>query len=165
MRMEGPGPEERSNLGRQRRLRNGPVAKLAGRSVQASRSDSRTWHAAAVSTAGRLTTHVLDVARGRPAQGVAVAVFGLAEGVREPLAAAMTNADGRTDAPLVHPGALRAQTYELEFSVGTYLAACGAATPTFLNVVPVRFAVTDPDADHHVPLLLTPWSYSTYRGS
>lgn len=163
--MGSQGPEERGNLEGRRAWGNGPRGKLAGRSVHACRSGWRTWHAAAVTTAGRLTTHVLDVARGRPAHGVAVALFGLGEGVREPLAAATTNADGRTDAPLVDPGALRAQTYELEFSVGTYLAAGGAAAPTFLDVVPVRFTVTDPWADHHVPLLFTPWSYSTYRGS
>jgi 5-hydroxyisourate hydrolase len=102
-----------------------------------------------------LTTHVLDVARGRPAAGVAIE---LARG-DEVLARAVTNADGRTDAPLLE--ALEAGTYELRFAVGDYF---GEDAP-FLDVVPVRFGVSDPDAHHHVPLLVAPGGYSTYRGS
>jgi hydroxyisourate hydrolase len=104
-----------------------------------------------------LTTHVLDVARGRPAAGVAITL--LRDG--EVLATAVTNADGRTDKPLL--GALEAGVYELRFAVGPYFAAGG--DPPFLDVVPVRFGVSDPAAHHHVPLLVAPGGYSTYRGS
>jgi 5-hydroxyisourate hydrolase len=122
---------------------------------------------AGVTPGGRLTTHVLDTARGRPAAGVAIELVRLTEGAEEPLGRTQTNADGRTDAPLLGPGALRAGTYELRFAVGAYLAAsCGpSGDPPFLDVIPVRFGVSDPGADHHVPLLVTPWSYATYRGS
>lgn len=102
-----------------------------------------------------LTTHVLDIARGRPAAGVAIT---LARG-DEVLAEAVTNADGRTDAPLLDE--LEAGSYELRFAVGDYFGT----TPRFLDVVPVRFEVSDPDAHHHVPLLVAPGGYSTYRGS
>ncbi|HKH15924.1 MAG TPA: hydroxyisourate hydrolase [Solirubrobacteraceae bacterium] len=102
-----------------------------------------------------LTTHVLDISRGRPAAGVAIT---LARG-DEVLATAVTNADGRTDAPLLD--ALEAGTYELRFAVGDYFGGA----PRFLDVVPVRFEISDPDAHHHVPLLVAPGGYSTYRGS
>ena len=115
---------------------------------------------------GALTTHVLDVARGRPARGVGIELWrGEAR-----LAAAVTNADGRTDGPLLD--ALQVGTYELRFAVGAYFAAAVVGDddvlvdePPFLDVVPVRFGIADPEAHHHVPLLVTPWSYSTYRGS
>ena len=105
-----------------------------------------------------LTTHVLDTARGRPAAGVAIALARLSDGGRELLAMATTNADGRTDEPLharLDPG-----EYELEFAVGDYFGDAA-----FLDRVPVRFRIADPDAHYHVPLLVSPWSYSTYRGS
>ena len=102
-----------------------------------------------------LTTHVLDISRGRPAAGVAIE---LARG-GEVVAEAVTNADGRTDAPLLE--VLEAGSYELRFAVGDYFGAA----PRFLDVVPVRFEVSDPDAHHHVPLLVAPGGYSTYRGS
>ncbi|HEY6759261.1 MAG TPA: hydroxyisourate hydrolase [Baekduia sp.] len=109
---------------------------------------------------GRLTTHVLDVARGCPAAGVAIELWRDGELV----AAATTNADGRTDAPLAE--ALAVGTYELRFAVGGYFAGSGLASdPPFLDVVPVAFGVADAAAHHHVPLLVAPWSYSTYRGS
>jgi hydroxyisourate hydrolase len=119
--------------------------------------------------AGHLTTHVLDVARGRPAAGVAIELVRLG-GDDGPawVTTAVTNADGRTDAPLVAPGALQAGQYELRFAVGAYFALTApdaVSDPPFLDVVPVRFGVADPEADHHVPLLASPWSYSTYRGS
>jgi 5-hydroxyisourate hydrolase len=114
---------------------------------------------------GRLTTHVLDTAGGRPAAGVRIELS-----VREgdgwrALAAVTTNADGRTDAPLA--AALAAARYRLVFHVGAYFRAQGAklADPPFLDQVPIEFAVADPDAHYHVPLLVSPWSYSTYRGS
>jgi hydroxyisourate hydrolase len=122
-----------------------------------------------VTSAGHLTTHVLDVARGRPAEGVAIELVRLdATGVATPVTAAVTNGDGRTDAPLIAPGALETGTYELRFAVGAYFAAADpgmAADPPFLDVVPVRFGIADAAAQHHVPLLVTPWSYGTYRGS
>lgn len=132
--------------------------------VQRPRGQRPAWFNRPVTGPGRLTTHVLDVARGRPAEGVEIALYGLGDDGRKRLAGARTNADGRTDAPLVAAGDLRAQAYELEFAVGAYLAREHAAAG-FLDTVPVRFTVTDAAADHHVPLLLTPWSYSTYRGS
>ena len=111
-----------------------------------------------------LTTHVLDISRGRPAAGVAITLVRLPG--REVLARTVTNADGRTDAPLIAPGALEAGVYELRFAVGAYFAGGdGVSDPPFLDVVPVRFGVVDPDAHFHVPLLVSPWSYSTYRGS
>jgi hydroxyisourate hydrolase len=113
-----------------------------------------------------LTTHVLDTALGRPAEGVEIELW--REGAL--VASAITNADGRTDAPLLGPGELREGTYELRFCVGPYFAALGGdgppvGDPPFLDVVPVVFGVADPDAHFHVPLLVSPWSYSTYRGS
>jgi hydroxyisourate hydrolase len=126
-----------------------------------------------MSGAGRLTTHVLDTARGRPAAGVAIELVllepagggsGPADGT---VARAVTNADGRTDAPLIPAGALVAAVYELRFALGAYFASSDAAvgSPPFLDIIPVRFAIGDPDADYHVPLLVSPWAYSTYRGS
>jgi hydroxyisourate hydrolase len=104
-----------------------------------------------------LTTHVLDIARGRPAAGVAIELA--RDGAV--IARAVTNADGRTDAPLLET--LEAGVYELRFAVGDYFGPGGE--PPFLDVVPVRFGVSDPAAHHHVPLLVAPWAYSTYRGS
>jgi hydroxyisourate hydrolase len=112
---------------------------------------------------GALTTHVLDVAHGRPASGVGIELW--RDEMR--IAAAATNADGRTEAPLVAPGSLEIGVYELRFAVGAYFASSGITTADlpFLDIVPVRFGISDAGADHHVPLLVTPWSYSTYRGS
>ena len=106
---------------------------------------------------GRLTTHVLDTAHGRPAAGIPVELARLDGEAREVLASVTTNADGRTDAPLLEQ--LQPATYELVFSVGGYFAE------GFLDRVPVRFTIADADAHYHVPLLVSPWSYSTYRGS
>ena len=119
--------------------------------------------------AGRLTTHVLDTARGRPAAGLAVELWRLgADGEgRELVRGVRTNADGRTEAPLLAGEELTAGVYEIVFDVGDYFSADGLATgePPFLGPVPVRFGVADPDAHYHVPLLASPWAYSTYRGS
>jgi 5-hydroxyisourate hydrolase len=104
---------------------------------------------------GRLTTHVLDIAAGRPAAGVAIALVRGDDVVAE----AVTDADGRA----VVLDALEAGVYELRFSVGEHFGS--DAEPPFLDVVPVRFGVSDPGAHHHVPLLVAPWAYSTYRGS
>jgi 5-hydroxyisourate hydrolase len=119
---------------------------------------------------GRLTTHVLDTARGRPAAGMRVELFRLdpASDERGLLKAARTNADGRTDAPLLAEGELSRGLYEIIFEVGEYFAGqpeAGSADPPFLERVPVRFGVADPSGHYHVPLLASPWSYSTYRGS
>ncbi len=117
---------------------------------------------------GRLSTHVLDTARGKPAQGVAIQLARIdAAGVRTPVASALTNADGRTDAPLLTGAALDVGTYELTFAIGDYFRASGLvpAGPSFLDVVPLRFQITDPDGHYHVPLVCSPFSYSTYRGS
>jgi hydroxyisourate hydrolase len=121
-----------------------------------------------VPPAGRLTTHVLDVALGRPAAGVPIELVRLAAGgLPEPLARALSNADGRTDVALLAAGALTAGVYELRFRVAEYLRTAGhdVGDPPFLDVVPVRFGVSRPAEHHHVPLLLSPWAYSTYRGS
>ena len=119
--------------------------------------------------AGRLTTHVLDTAQGRPAAGIEIEVWSVDwnGGERRLLRTVRTNADGRTDSPLLDDGALVAGVYELVFAVGDYYAASvlGAAVPPFLDRVPVRFGVADPAAHYHVPLLMSPWAYSTYRGS
>ncbi|MCW5731341.1 MAG: hydroxyisourate hydrolase [Alphaproteobacteria bacterium] len=111
---------------------------------------------------GRLTTHVLDTARGRPAAGLRVE---LRDGEGRLLAEAVTNQDGRLDRPILEGAAMRAGIYELRFHVADYLAASGAGQAGFLDRVPVRFRIADADQHYHVPLLLSPWAYSTYRGS
>jgi 5-hydroxyisourate hydrolase len=115
---------------------------------------------------GRLTTHVLDTARGIPAAGLKVELYSLA-GNRSLIRAAVTNGNGRTDAPLLEGSAFIIGSYELVFALGDYFRAAGMtlADPPFLDQVPVRFAIADADAHYHVPLLASPWSYSTYRGS
>ena len=114
----------------------------------------------------RLTTHVLDTAHGRPAAGVAVQLWRLTGGTREEVARTVTNADGRCDAPLLSGAALVPGTYELVFAVGAYFAAFNdAGAGDFLDEVPVRFVVRPGLSHYHVPLLIAPYSYSTYRGS
>lgn len=116
---------------------------------------------------GSLTTHVLDTAHGRPAEGMAVELWRVEpEGARL-LKSVRTNAGGRIDAPLLAGEELQVGTYELVFSVGEYFAGQGlrATDPPFLDRVPVRFGISDPAAHYHVPLLASPWAYSTYRGS
>jgi 5-hydroxyisourate hydrolase len=117
--------------------------------------------------AGRLTTHVLDIARGQPAANMAIELWRVdASGAhRTLLQATRTMANGRTEAPLLAEGELTVGTYELVFAVGDYFAEQGGAPQPFLDRVPVRFAVSDPAAHYHVPLLVSPWAYSTYRGS
>jgi 5-hydroxyisourate hydrolase len=113
---------------------------------------------------GFLTTHVLDTAHGRPAAGVAIELARYDDGRRHHLAGFVTNADGRTDEPLIGRGDLRAGEYELVFAVGEYFRA-EPHEPPFLDLVPIRFGVAHPASHYHVPLLVSPWSYSTYRGS
>jgi len=114
---------------------------------------------------GRLTTHVLDTANGKPGNGIKISLYSL-EGGRNLLTTAVTNADGRTENPLLDEGDFSAGLYELEFAVGEYFAAEGnhVADPPFLGDVVIRVALAD-DSHYHVPLLVSPWSYSTYRGS
>jgi 5-hydroxyisourate hydrolase len=116
---------------------------------------------------GVLTTHVLDTAHGRPAAGMALELARIYEnGDRQVLKTVRTNPDGRTDEPLLGGEELVRGTYELVFDVGGYFAGQpGPADPPFLGRVPVRFGVADPSAHYHVPLLTSPWAYSTYRGS
>ncbi len=118
-------------------------------------------------TDGRLSTHVLDNVAGRPAQGVAISLYEVGASARSLLVQAVTNADGRTDAPLIGGGPVRIGTYELQFQVADYFRAnaTAQADPAFLDIVPIRFAVAEPEGHYHVPLLVTPWSYGTYRGS
>jgi 5-hydroxyisourate hydrolase len=109
-----------------------------------------------------LTTHVLDTAHGRPAAGVTIELARISEGGdRAVLRTARTNADGRTDEPMLAAGRLEPGEYELVFGVGAYFAP----EPAFYDRVSVRFEVRDAGAHHHVPLLVSPWGYSTYRGS
>ncbi len=116
-------------------------------------------------TDGHLSTHVLDTFRGRPAAGVRIALHEIGRSARGRIAEAVTNADGRTDKPLIEGEPLRIGTYELSFHVGTYFAGAHPADPAFLDVVPIRFSIAEPEGHYHVPLLVTPWSYTTYRGS
>ena len=114
---------------------------------------------------GRLTTHVLDTASGVPAAGVEIALYKL-ENTRSLIATMTSNVDGRTDNPLLDDGAFACGQYELEFAIGDYFRGQGMQTdaPAFLDVVPVRFSLTE-DSHYHIPLLASPWSYATYRGS
>jgi 2-oxo-4-hydroxy-4-carboxy-5-ureidoimidazoline decarboxylase len=116
---------------------------------------------------GRLSTHVLDTHAGQPAVGMAVVLFELAGDRAQRIATAVTNADGRTDQPLISGRPLPIGRYELQFAVGDHFRGRGIAggEPPFLDVVPLRFSIAEPEGHYHVPLLCTPWSYSTYRGS
>ena len=116
---------------------------------------------------GRLTTHVLDTAQGRPGRGIRIAVYRLAGEARERLKEITTNDDGRCDAPILEGEEFTAGEYELLFHAGDYLRQQGIAAeePRFLDVIPLRFGVADAEAHYHVPLLLSPYGYSTYRGS
>ncbi|WP_224501415.1 hydroxyisourate hydrolase [Celeribacter litoreus] len=118
-------------------------------------------------TSGFLTTHVLDTAKGLPAEGIQIALFRLTGEDREKIATAVTNSDGRTDAPILPAGDFVTGTYELVFYAGDYLRSTGqaGAEPLFLDEIPLRFGISDPESHYHVPLLLSPFSYSTYRGS
>ncbi len=116
---------------------------------------------------GFLTTHVLDTARGVPAAGLRIDLWRLEGGTRAALASMATNADGRTDAPILPAEDFDTGTYELAFHAGDYLRTQGFAdeAPFFLDVIPIRFGINDAAVHYHVPLLLSPYGYSTYRGS
>jgi 5-hydroxyisourate hydrolase len=115
---------------------------------------------------GRLTTHVLDTTSGRPASGVRIELFDLSQ-EREPLVDTVTNHDGRCDAPLMDQDVFRVGRYELVFHAGDYFRAQGIEIPdpAFLDEVVIRFGIAEPGSHYHVPLLLSPYGYSTYRGS
>lgn len=114
----------------------------------------------------KLSTHVLDTAHGRPAAGVSVELWRLAGEEPELILTTETNADGRTDGPLLAEAELQAGTYRLVFDVESYFRGHGHPDAgRFLAKVPIEFRISDPDAGYHVPLLVSPWSYTTYRGS
>lgn len=117
--------------------------------------------------AGYLTTHVLDTARGCPAEGIRIVLYDLADGGRKKLAETVTNADGRTDKPILPKEVFAVGCYELVFFAGEYLRKTGQAEgdPLFLDEVPIRFGMSESEAHYHVPLLLSAYGYSTYRGS
>ncbi|NOU99578.1 hydroxyisourate hydrolase [Paenibacillus planticolens] len=114
-----------------------------------------------------LTTHVLDISQGRPAKAVRIELYRLQEGWSDLLRAAVTNEDGRLPGPLLSGEDFTPGTYELVFHVGEYFRGAGVvlADPPFLDQVPIRFGVAAADSHYHVPLLIAPWGYNTYRGS
>lgn len=119
--------------------------------------------------AGKLTTHVLDTAHGCPAAGLTIQLWQVdpTTGDRQLKVTTQTNADGRTDAPLLVDAAFQPGVYELVFAIGAYFRSLDASLPEplFLDEIPLRFGIADAEAHYHVPLLASPWSYSTYRGS
>ena len=116
--------------------------------------------------AGYLTTHVLDTALGRPAAGMTIELFRIEDAGRSKLTTVTTNADGRTESPILPEGAFAPGVYELIFHAGGYLRETGQAAdePPFLDEIPIRFGMSEQD-HYHVPLLLSPFAFSTYRGS
>jgi len=115
-----------------------------------------------------LTTHILDTANGCPGEGVRITLSSVvADGTLHPLKTAISNSDGRVDVPLLLGPDFKVGTYQLDFAVGDYFRARGTelAEPAFLDVIPTRFSVADEDSHYHVPLLVSPYSYSSYRGS
>lgn len=116
---------------------------------------------------GYLTTHVLDTARGLPAEGIKIALYRVTGNSHTKITETITNADGRTDAPILPAEKFETGAYELVFFCGDYLRDTGQAgdDPLFLDQVPIRFGMSDAEAHYHVPLLLSPYGYSTYRGS
>jgi 2-oxo-4-hydroxy-4-carboxy-5-ureidoimidazoline decarboxylase len=136
--------------------------------ITALRLDQRVSAPDRLKVHGRLSTHVLDTHGGQPAPGVSVELVELSDAEeRRLIERAVTNRDGRTDRALIDGRPIPVGRYELRFAVGDYFARRGVplADPAFLDVVPVRFSVAEPEGHYHVPLLVTPWSYSTYRGS
>jgi 2-oxo-4-hydroxy-4-carboxy-5-ureidoimidazoline decarboxylase len=136
--------------------------------IAALRLDQRVTAADRLKVHGHLSTHVLDTHAGHPAAGVTIALSEVAaSGAGRLIKRAVTNADGRTDQPLLSGMPVPIATYELRFAVGDYFARQGVplADPPFLGTVPIRFAVAEPEGRYHVPLSVTPWAYATYRGS
>jgi 2-oxo-4-hydroxy-4-carboxy-5-ureidoimidazoline decarboxylase len=157
----------------ERRLQNDPAAETNAAlseifRIVALRLDQRVEAADRLAVHGRLSTHVLDTRSGHPAAGVTIELLELsANGERRGIVSTATNRDGRTDQPLIGGRPLPIGHYELRFHIGTYFAQLSTPQddPPFLDVVPVQFAIAEPEGHYHVPLLVTPWSYSTYRGS
>jgi 5-hydroxyisourate hydrolase len=116
---------------------------------------------------GKLSTHVLDTAHGKPGAGVGVELYAVDGGQRTLIRQDATNSDGRCNAPLLEGEQLKTGQYELVFAAGDYFAAQGVTLPSprFIDRVTIAFGVADPSQNYHVPLVVTPWSYSTYRGS
>ncbi len=116
---------------------------------------------------GYLTTHVLDTNKGCPAPGIKIFLYRVSGNSHRKIAEAVTNEDGRTDAPILPEGDFKVGTYELIFFAGDYLRETGQATeePLFLDQIPIRFGMSDPEAHYHVPLLVSAHAFSTYRGS
>ncbi|SPH24524.1 5-hydroxyisourate hydrolase [Defluviimonas aquaemixtae] len=116
---------------------------------------------------GYLTTHVLDTARGVPAEGLRITLYQVSGDSHDKVAEMVTNADGRTDSPILPQGKFGVGSFELIFHAGAYLDATGTPPekPRFLDDIPIRFGISDAEAHYHVPLLLSPFGYSTYRGS
>lgn len=136
--------------------------------IAAIRLDALVTGEGRLRTTGRLSTHVVDTVAGRPAAGVVIElaeIVGPDEAVT--VARAETNADGRTDAPLIAGRPVPIASYELRFHIGDYFRRAGLdlPEPAFLDVVPIRFGVAEPEGHYHVPLVAGPWSYQTYRGS
>ncbi|WP_312415260.1 hydroxyisourate hydrolase [Shinella sp.] len=120
-----------------------------------------------MSKPGRLTTHVLDTALGKPAAGLRIDLYWIENEERQHIATVTTNGDGRVDGALVEGVGFMAGVYELVFHAGDYLRGTGAdlPEPAFIDRIPLRFGIADPSSHYHVPLLLSPYGYSTYRGS
>ena len=119
-------------------------------------------------TGGRLTTHILDTAAGRPAAGVALSLHAIgADGAATLISTHVTNADGRCDAPILAGETMKPGVYELVFEIAAYFRQAGVALaePPFLDRIPIRFGLADGSAHYHVPLLVSPYGFSTYRGS
>jgi len=116
---------------------------------------------------GKLSTHVLDITQGKPGAGVKVALYAVGTQGRTLLKTDATNADGRCSSPLLEGDALKQGKYELVFSAGAYFAAQGVdlPEPPFIDEVTLAFGIAHPDQNYHVPLVVSPWAYSTYRGS
>ncbi len=116
---------------------------------------------------GKLSTHVLDTTQGKPGAGVKVTLYAVGAGSRELIKSDVTNADGRCNEPLLQGADMQPGCYELVFAAGAYFAAQGVVLPEprFIDEVSIAFGIADPSANYHVPLVVTPWSYSTYRGS
>ncbi|QRX81322.1 hydroxyisourate hydrolase [Glaciimonas sp. PAMC28666] len=116
---------------------------------------------------GKLSTHVLDITQGKPGAGVSIGLYLVNANGKTLLKSVVTNADGRCDAPLLQGEDMQAGQYELIFAAGDYFAAQGVTVPTprFVDQVTLAFGIADPEQNYHVPLVVSPWSYSTYRGS
>jgi 2-oxo-4-hydroxy-4-carboxy-5-ureidoimidazoline decarboxylase len=154
------------------RLQNEPSTEFATAlkeifRIAALRLDQRVSAPDRLKVHGCLSTHVIDTYHGRPASDISIALLQvLADGGTRTIAQGVTNKDGRTERPLIAGKPIPIAIYELRFVVGDYFATQTVLSePPFLNEVPVRFAVAEPEGHYHVPLLITPWSYTTYRGS